>query len=97
MGSQSRRVEQVLVSVPGPELLIGICCIPGKTSDTRSPALCNLNCRSNANAEEGMEGAIDADVSIPWTILSAVLVYTTLYFILATLLGLLLFEDRDLA
>jgi hypothetical protein len=44
-----------------------------------------------------MEGAIDADVSIPWTILSAVLVYTTLYFILATLLGLLLFEDRDLA
>jgi hypothetical protein len=44
-----------------------------------------------------MEAAIDSDVGIPWVILASVLVYTALYFALATLLGLLLFEDRDLA
>ncbi|MEI8211487.1 MAG: hypothetical protein WCI02_05025 [Planctomycetota bacterium] len=44
-----------------------------------------------------MEAAIDSDVGIPWVILASVVVYTTLYFVLATLLGLLLFEDRDLA
>ena len=44
-----------------------------------------------------MEGAIDADVVVPWSVLASVLVYTTIYFVLATLLGLLLFEDRDLA
>jgi hypothetical protein len=44
-----------------------------------------------------MEAAIDSDVVVPWTVLSSVLVYTFLYFILATLLGLLLFEERDLA
>jgi ABC-type transport system involved in multi-copper enzyme maturation permease subunit len=44
-----------------------------------------------------MEAAIDSDVGIPWVILASVLVYTALYFVLATLLGLLLFEDRDLA
>jgi ABC-type transport system involved in multi-copper enzyme maturation permease subunit len=44
-----------------------------------------------------MEAAIDSDVGVPWVILASVLVYTTLYFVLATLLGLLLFEDRDLA
>ncbi|MCU0709819.1 MAG: ABC transporter permease [Pirellula sp.] len=44
-----------------------------------------------------MEAAIDSDVGVPWTVLASVLVYTALYFILATLLGLLLFEDRDLA
>jgi ABC-type transport system involved in multi-copper enzyme maturation permease subunit len=44
-----------------------------------------------------MEAAIDSDVQVPWTVLASVLVYTLLYFLLATLLGLLLFEDRDLA
>ncbi len=44
-----------------------------------------------------MEAAIDSDVGVPWTVLASVLVYTSLYFVLATLLGLLLFEDRDLA
>lgn len=44
-----------------------------------------------------MEAAIDSDVTVPWTVLSSVLIYTLLYFVLATLLGLLLFEDRDLA
>ena len=44
-----------------------------------------------------MEAAIDADVVVPWSVLASVLVYTTIYFVLATLLGLLLFEDRDLA
>lgn len=44
-----------------------------------------------------MEAAIDSDVTVPWTVLSSVLVYTVLYFLLATLLGLLLFEERDLA
>jgi hypothetical protein len=44
-----------------------------------------------------MEAAIDSDVGVPWAVLASVLVYTVLYFILATLLGLLLFEDRDLA
>lgn len=44
-----------------------------------------------------MEAAIDADVSIPWTVLASVLIYTTIYGIAATLIGLLLFEDRDLA
>ena len=44
-----------------------------------------------------MEAAIDSDIVVPWSILSSVLVYTVLYFLVATLLGLLLFEDRDLA
>jgi len=44
-----------------------------------------------------MEAAIDAEVSIPWTVLASILVYTTIYVIAATLIGLLLFEDRDLA
>jgi len=44
-----------------------------------------------------MEAAIDSDIGVPWTVLASVVVYTTLYFFLATLLGLLLFEDRDLA
>lgn len=44
-----------------------------------------------------MEAAIDSDVVVPWTVLSSVVVYTFLYFVLATLLGLLLFEERDLA
>ncbi|MBU6238201.1 MAG: ABC transporter permease [Planctomycetes bacterium] len=44
-----------------------------------------------------MEAAIDSDVTVPWTVLASVLVYTLLYFLLATVLGLLLFEDRDLA
>jgi hypothetical protein len=44
-----------------------------------------------------MEAAIDSDVVVPWTVLSSVMVYTLLYFVAATLLGLLLFEDRDLA
>jgi hypothetical protein len=44
-----------------------------------------------------MEAAIDADVRIPWSVISSVLVYTTIYGIAATLIGLLLFEDRDLA
>jgi ABC-type transport system involved in multi-copper enzyme maturation permease subunit len=44
-----------------------------------------------------MEAAIDADVGIPWTVIASVLVYTTIYGIAATLIGLLLFEDRDLA
>jgi hypothetical protein len=44
-----------------------------------------------------MEAAIDAEVSIPWTVLASILVYTTIYGIAATLIGLLLFEDRDLA
>ncbi|MFN6129128.1 MAG: hypothetical protein ACK6DC_14255 [Planctomycetota bacterium] len=44
-----------------------------------------------------MEAAIDSDVLVPWTVLASVLVYTLLYFVLATLLGLLLFEERDLA
>ncbi len=44
-----------------------------------------------------MEAAIDAEVGIPWSVIAGVLVYTTIYCISATLLGLLLFEDRDLA
>ena len=44
-----------------------------------------------------MEAAIDADVSIPWSVIASVLVYTCIYGIAATLIGLLLFEDRDLA
>jgi hypothetical protein len=44
-----------------------------------------------------MEAAIDADVGIPWSVLASVLIYTTIYGVVATLLGLLLFEDRDLA
>jgi ABC-type transport system involved in multi-copper enzyme maturation permease subunit len=44
-----------------------------------------------------MEAAIDSDVGIPWSILASVLIYTVMYFLMATLLGLLLFEDRDLA
>jgi hypothetical protein len=44
-----------------------------------------------------MEAAIDADVRVPWSVISSVLVYTTIYGIAATLIGLLLFEDRDLA
>ena len=44
-----------------------------------------------------MEAAIDAEVSIPWSVIASVLVYTTIYGIAATLIGLLLFEDRDLA
>ncbi len=44
-----------------------------------------------------MEAAIDAEVSIPWSVIASVLVYTTVYGIAATLIGLLLFEDRDLA
>jgi hypothetical protein len=44
-----------------------------------------------------MEAAIDSDIGIPWSILASVLIYTVMYFLMATLLGLLLFEDRDLA
>lgn len=44
-----------------------------------------------------MEAAIDAEVGIPWSVISSVLVYATIYGICATLIGLLLFEDRDLA
>jgi len=44
-----------------------------------------------------MEASIDADVSIPWSVIASVLVYTTIYGVAATLIGLLLFEDRDLA
>ena len=44
-----------------------------------------------------MEAAIDADVNIPWSVIASVLVYTSIYGIAATLIGLLLFEDRDLA
>jgi hypothetical protein len=44
-----------------------------------------------------MEAAIDAEVSIPWSVIASVLVYTSIYGIAATLMGLLLFEDRDLA
>ncbi len=44
-----------------------------------------------------MEAAIDAEVSIPWVVIASVLIYTTIYGIAATLIGLLLFEDRDLA
>ncbi len=44
-----------------------------------------------------MEAAIDADVSIPWSVIASVLIYTTIYGVAATLIGLLLFEDRDLA
>jgi hypothetical protein len=44
-----------------------------------------------------MEAAIDAEVGIPWAVIASVLVYTTIYGIAATLIGLLLFEDRDLA
>jgi len=44
-----------------------------------------------------MEAAIDAEVNIPWSVIASVLVYTTIYGIAATLIGLLLFEDRDLA
>ncbi len=44
-----------------------------------------------------MEAAIDAEVSIPWSVIASVLVYTSIYGIAATLIGLLLFEDRDLA
>ncbi|MEQ1827847.1 MAG: hypothetical protein ABL921_17940 [Pirellula sp.] len=44
-----------------------------------------------------MEAAIDAEVGIPWSVIASVLVYTSIYGIAATLIGLLLFEDRDLA
>jgi ABC-type transport system involved in multi-copper enzyme maturation permease subunit len=44
-----------------------------------------------------MEAAIDSDVKIPWPILASVFVYTAIYGVIATLLGLLLFEERDLA
>lgn len=44
-----------------------------------------------------MESAIDADVGVPWSVIASVFVYTTIYGIGATLLGLLLFEERDLA
>ncbi len=44
-----------------------------------------------------MESAIDADVGVPWSVIASVFVYTTIYGVGATLLGLLLFEDRDLA
>ncbi len=44
-----------------------------------------------------MESAIDADVTIPWSVIASVFIYTVIYGIGATLLGLLLFEDRDLA
>jgi len=44
-----------------------------------------------------MEAAIDAEVGIPWSVIASVLVYTTIYGLAATLIGLLLFEDRDLA
>lgn len=44
-----------------------------------------------------MEAAIDSDISVPWSVLASVLLYTVMYFLIATLLGLLLFEDRDLA
>jgi hypothetical protein len=44
-----------------------------------------------------MEAAIDAEVTIPWTVIASVFIYTTIYGVGATLLGLLLFEDRDLA
>ena len=44
-----------------------------------------------------MEAAIDADVIIPWSVIASVLIYTTIYGVAATLVGLLLFEDRDLA
>jgi ABC-type transport system involved in multi-copper enzyme maturation permease subunit len=44
-----------------------------------------------------MEAAIDSDISVPWSVLASVLLYTVMYFLMATLLGLLLFEDRDLA
>jgi hypothetical protein len=44
-----------------------------------------------------MESAIDADVSIPWSVIASVFIYTSIYGIGATLLGLLLFEERDLA
>jgi hypothetical protein len=44
-----------------------------------------------------MESAIDADVGVPWSVIASVFIYTTIYGIGATLLGLLLFEERDLA
>ena len=44
-----------------------------------------------------MEAAIDSDIQVPWSILASVLLYTVMYFLMATLLGLLLFEYRDLA
>jgi hypothetical protein len=44
-----------------------------------------------------MESAIDADVSIPWSVIASVFIYTAIYGVGATLLGLLLFEERDLA
>jgi hypothetical protein len=44
-----------------------------------------------------MEAAIDAEVTIPWAVIASVLVYTAIYGVAATLIGLLLFEDRDLA
>lgn len=44
-----------------------------------------------------MEAAIDAEVTIPWTVIASVFIYTAIYGVGATLLGLLLFEDRDLA
>ena len=44
-----------------------------------------------------MEAAIDAEVGIPWSVIASVLIYTTIYGMAATLIGLLLFEDRDLA
>lgn len=44
-----------------------------------------------------MESAIDADVGIPWSLIASAAVYSLVYGIGATLLGLILFEDRDLA
>ena len=41
--------------------------------------------------------SIDADVSIPWSVIASVFIYTAIYGVGATLLGLLLFEERDLA
>lgn len=44
-----------------------------------------------------MEAAIDAEVTIPWAVIASLFIYTAIYGVGATLLGLLLFEDRDLA
>ncbi|XZE20739.1 hypothetical protein SH449x_000625 [Pirellulaceae bacterium SH449] len=44
-----------------------------------------------------MEAAIDAEVTIPWVVIASLFIYTAIYGVGATLLGLLLFEDRDLA
>jgi hypothetical protein len=44
-----------------------------------------------------MEAAIDAEVAIPWAVIASLFIYSAIYGVGATLLGLLLFEDRDLA